>query len=47
MKLTVIGAIFPGRDLQFRAKYLKQNKEIEYNWSGLENFDICFCVVFG
>ena len=27
-------------------KYLEQFKEIQENWTGLENFDIYFCVLF-
>ena len=30
-----------------RTKYLKQSKEeMERNWTGLENFDICFFIFF-
>ena len=27
-------------------KSLKQNKEVQQNWTGSENFDICFCIIF-
>ena len=32
------------RNLQSWAKYLEKNREIQYNWTGLEKFDIYFCV---
>ena len=25
---------------------MKQFQEIKQNWIGIENFDICFCVIF-
>ena len=33
-----------GGDLQSRTKFMKQ--EIKQNWTGQENFEICFCVIF-
>lgn len=33
--------------LSSRTKVLEQGKEIEQNWTGLENIDIWFCVLFG
>ena len=32
--------------MQSRTKFMKQCREIQKNWIGLKNFDICFCVTF-
>ena len=29
-----------------QTKYFEQSKEIQQNWTGLEHFDIYFCVLF-
>ena len=31
---------------QARTKFMKQCQEIKQNWTGQENFEICFCVIF-
>ena len=31
---------------QSRTKFMKQCQEIKQNWTGQENFEICFCVIF-
>ena len=42
--LTAVVILNHIQDLQSQTKYLEQSKEILYNWTGLENFDIYFCV---
>ena len=32
--------------LQSRTKFMKQCQEIKQNWTGQENFEICFCIIF-
>ena len=32
--------------LQSWTKFMKQCQEIKQNWTGQENFEICFCVIF-
>ena len=31
---------------QSRTKFMKLCQEIKQNWTGQENFEICFCVIF-
>ena len=38
-------AIYP-KKLQSRIKFVKQCQEIKQNWTGWENLDICFCVIW-
>ena len=38
--------IIINKKLQYWAKYLKQNREIQKNWTGQVKFDIYFCVFF-
>ena len=33
-------------NLQSLTKFMKQCQEIKQNWTGQENFEICFCVIF-
>ena len=32
--------------LQSWTKYLEKSKDTKQNWTGIENFDFCFCVIF-
>ena len=33
-------------NLQSRTKFIKQCQEIKQNWTGSENFEICFSIIF-
>ena len=39
-------ALFFIPDLQSQTKFMKQCQEIKKNWTGQENFESCFCVIF-
>ena len=36
----------PGQHISWKI-YFQQSKEIILNWKAAENFDNCFCVIFG
>ena len=48
LKLKENGTSYQGKcsGRQPWAKYLEQSKEVKENWTGGENVDDCFCIIF-
>ena len=41
-----IFGILSGHILQSQTNFMKRCPEIQSNWTGREDFNICFCVIF-